>query len=236
MRHSAFLWLGKVCLKRCAWFVDLIGFVFTDGIEMAAKKKEPHKSGKRKVAKVGGVKDTRLVKRGVSIILCPEVKKEVKESLPQSCYDSAAAIRAQKRGVPLAGKYVPQTVEAVFANLARGLTEEAAAALAGVTYLTWKDWKKQHADLPIAVARVRSINQEQLITHIENGYEKNPRLALEMLQAQFAEFSPKKHVTLHGQVAHGSFDMGDLARLASERAKKDVVVDAEVVEPDQLES
>tara|TARA_R100000808_G_C2079531_1_gene103933 strand:+ start:123 stop:638 length:516 start_codon:yes stop_codon:yes gene_type:complete len=125
----------------------------------------------------------------------------VRDLIPESCRKKRGkdTIGRKKGGIT---KFTPQTMEAILRNVAIGLPEGRAAQLAGIRAGTLTDWKKDHQDVAEALARAGAVAQDELYGVVRKGMDKNPRLALEVLERRF----PKEWAA-HSKHAHAGIMM-----------------------------
>ena len=85
--------------------------------------------------------------------------------------------------------------------IARGYTQEDAALMVGVTAGTLSKWKTKHKDFEEACERAKTVNISVYLNVIHKGMEKDPKLALAMLE----RIHPKKYAQtkrVEGTMAH----------------------------------
>ena len=179
--------------------------------------------------------DRRLTVKGlhplktVSVDLPTELMSQCEALVPQSARDNLA--RQGQTGVKLGIVYTPQNVKALLANIVRGLPQESAAILSGIDKNTFWQLKKAHPDLANAIASAQALCEGELLNVVRGGFEKHPKLALDVLERRYASWAQKKDINVTGHVEHQGYTLESFRTLAQSRAQRDgLVVDVETVQ------
>ena len=146
---------------------------------------------------------------------------DIDDLVPQSAIDNG---KLKKKGGKGSGpaKYMPHTVRAIFRNVAIGLPEGRAAELAGISARTLCYWKKEYEDLTQALARVNAIAQDELLGKVRAGMERNPRLALDVLERRFPkDWAPQSKHAHAGMILQSAIPPEMMTALYSGRAGRD---------------
>ena len=168
--------------------------------------------------------------RAVSVDLPLELMKQCEALVPQSARDNLA--RQGATGVKLGIVYTPNNVKALLANIVRGLPQESAAILSGIDKNTFWQLKKAHPDLANAIASAQALCEGSLLEVVRGGFEKHPKLALDVLERRYASWAQKKDINVTGHVEHQGYTLESFRTLAQSRAQRDgLVVDVEIVQP-----
>lgn len=180
--------------------------------------------------------DRRLTVKGlhplktVSVDLPIEVMQQCEALVPQSARDNLA--KQGQTGVKLGMVYTPSNCKALLANIVRGLPQESAAILSGITRDTFWALKKAHPDLASAIASAQALCEAALLNVVRGGFEKHPKLALDVLERRYASWAQKKDINVTGHVEHQGYTLESFRTLAQSRATRDgLVVDVETVTP-----
>ena len=149
-----------------------------------------------------------------------------------------SAIDATKRGVTANDKYTRDNVLMILRLIAGGYSQQDASNLVGVTPSTLSKWKQKHQDFEEACEQVKSVNISMYLNVIHKGMERDPKLALAMLERvhpkQYAQTKRVEGTMSHAH-EHGPSKL--LLQLHEERKAldskqtTDVLSDAKVVEP-----
>jgi len=181
-------------------------------------------------------KETSLTVRGqypvrsVSVDLSTELMAQCEALVPQSARDNLAKQGAT--GVKLGMVYTPNNCKALLANIVRGLPQESAAILSGISRDTFWQLKKAHPDLSNAIASAQALCEGALLNVVRGGFEKHPKLALDVLERRYASWAQKKDINVTGHVEHQGYTLESFRTLAQSRAQRDgLVVDVETVQP-----
>jgi hypothetical protein len=139
---------------------------------------------------------------------------------PQSAVSFDRLARANHP--PEALKYNRENVLVVLRMVALGLPQSGAAAAIGVDPNRISEWKAKYPDFQLALDRATVINQESLLSAVYAGIDKNPKLALELLDRRHPkDFGQTKRVEANGVISHAHSAVGVLAQLQGERKKLD---------------
>lgn len=125
--------------------------------------------------------------------------KEKMSDIETMCPESAIAV--SKRGVTANDRYTRDNVIMILKLIAQGYTQEDAALMVGVTARTLSGWKQKHKDFEEACERAKTVNISVYLNVIHKGMEKDPKLALAMLE----RIHPKKYAQtkrVEGTMAH----------------------------------
>ena len=168
--------------------------------------------------------------RSVSVDLSTELMDQCEALVPQSARDNLAKQGAT--GVKLGMVYTPNNCKALLANIVRGLPQESAAILSGISRDTFWQLKKAHPDLSNAIASAQALCEGALLNVVRGGFEKHPKLALDVLERRYASWAQKKDINVTGHVEHQGYTLESFRTLAQSRAQRDgLVVDVETVQP-----
>ena len=168
--------------------------------------------------------------RSVSVDLSTELMAQCEALVPQSARDNLAKQGAT--GVKLGMVYTPNNCKALLANIVRGLPQESAAILSGISRDTFWQIKKAHPDLSNAIASAQALCEGALLNVVRGGFEKHPKLALDVLERRYASWAQKKDINVTGHVEHQGYTLESFRTLAQSRAQRDgLVVDVETVQP-----
>jgi len=168
--------------------------------------------------------------RSVSVDLSTELMAQCEALVPQSARDNLAKQGAT--GVKLGMVYTPNNCKALLANIVRGLPQESAAILSGISRDTFWQLKKAHPDLSNAIASAQALCEGALLNVVRGGFEKHPKLALDVLERRYASWAQKKDINVTGHVEHQGYTLESFRTLAQSRAQRDgLVVDVETVQP-----
>ena len=168
--------------------------------------------------------------RSVSVDLSTELMAQCEALVPQSARDNLAKQGAT--GVKLGMVYTPNNCKALLANIVRGLPQESAAILSGISRDTFWQLKKAHPDLSNAIASAQALCEGALLNVVRGGFEKHPKLALVVLERRYASWAQKKDINVTGHVEHQGYTLESFRTLAQSRAQRDgLVVDVETVQP-----
>tara|TARA_R110000868_G_scaffold117108_8_gene311152 strand:- start:356 stop:952 length:597 start_codon:yes stop_codon:yes gene_type:complete len=178
--------------------------------------------------------DRRLTVKGlqplktVCVDLPSETMAQCEALVPQSARDNLE--RQGQTGVRLGVVYTPGNIKALLANIVRGLPQESAAILSGIRKQTYWELKKAHPDLADAVASAQALCEGELLNVVRGGFEKHPKLALDVLERRYASWAQKKDINVSGHVEHQGYTLESFRTLAQSRAARDgLVVDVETV-------
>ena len=167
--------------------------------------------------------------RSVSVDLSTELMAQCEALVPQSARDNLAKQGAT--GVKLGMVYTPNNCKALLANIVRGLPQESAAILSGISRDTFWQLKKAHPDLSNAIASAQALCEGALLNVVRGGFEKHPKLALDVLERRYASWAQKKDINVTGHVEHQGYTLESFRTLAQSRAQRDgLVVDVETVQ------
>lgn len=145
---------------------------------------------------------------------------DVSDLIPQSVADQAKAVKGGRGSGP--NKYTKPTVTAILRNVAIGMPEGRAAELAGIRAGTLSDWKKRWGDLSDALARAAAVAQDELYGVVRKGMNKNPRLALEVLERRFPqEWAAHSKHQVQGVMVQTQVSADMLANLYGARRERD---------------
>lgn len=157
-----------------------------------------------------------------ALIAMPDpTRVDVKDLIPETCKakkgkDSLGRVKGGPH------KYNQQTVEAILRNVAIGMPESRAAQLAGISAGTLSEWKKKWADMREALARAAAVAQDELYGVVRQGMQKNPRLALEVLERRFpSEWAAHSKHQVAGVMMQTQVSPDMLAGLHAARVQRD---------------
>ena len=157
-----------------------------------------------------------------ALIAMPDPSRvDVTDLIPASVNEEAERIKDDKRAQAIS-KYTKVTVEAILRNVAIGLPESRAAQLAGISRETLTKWKGKWADMRSALAHAEAIAQDELYGVVRQGMQKNPRLALEVLERRFpSEWAAHSKHQVAGVMMQTQVSPDMLAGLHAARAQRD---------------
>ena len=165
-----------------------------------------------------------------------EAFKERMSDIETMCPESAIAV--SKRGVTANDKYTRDNVIMILKLIAQGYTQEDAALMVGVTARTLSGWKQKHEDFNEACERAKTVNISVYLNVIHKGMEKDPKLALAMLE----RIHPKKYAQtkrVEGTMSHAHehgpskllLQLHEERKALDSKQTTDVASDAKVIEP-----
>ncbi len=169
-----------------------------------------------------------------AIIAMPDPSSiDVKDLIPASVKEEAKRIKGDRRAQAIS-KYTSQNVEAILRNVAIGLPEGRAAQLAGVSRETLSKWKGKWGDMRHALAHAEAIAQDELYGVVRKGFQKNPRLALEVLERRFPkDWASHSNHKVAGVMMQTQISPEMLAGLYGARSERDGSGDMESPDPEQ---
>ena len=149
------------------------------------------------------------------------IKDDLLAICPQSAKDEDKKPLHKRREHDL---YNRHNVMAVLRVIAAGMPQSTAAAVIGCAPETLSRWKAVHPDFALAVDRANALNQMLLVGRVLKGMEKNPRLALDLLDRRHPKyFAPTKRVEQTGSVEHRVGPSQMLSQLHETRQKLDAL-------------
>ena len=169
-----------------------------------------------------------------AIIAMPDPSSiDVKDLIPASVKEEAERIKGDRRAQAIS-KYTTHNVEAILRNVAIGLPEGRAAQLAGISRETLSKWKSKWGDMRHSLARAEAIAQDELYGVVRKGMQKNPRLALEVLERRFpGEWAAHSKHQVAGVVMQTQISPDMLAGLHGARQDRDASGDKESPDAEQ---
>jgi len=192
----------------------------------AKKRRSPVLTQEQQIIKGKSLKLPKDINAAIDALIPKEVKQQDRDDITLMAGNKAKISRWKRK---------TDIVRAVLGNVVRSRPVEQAAYLAGITPKTWYEWCEKWPALRDAAKGAEALMSEDLLDVIYESLHKHPRLALDLLERrQPHHFASRQNQAV--QVQHQHQLSGEaLALLGSYRQQADeVVIDAEVIPPEQL--
>jgi transposase len=96
-------------------------------------------------------------------------------------------------------KRTPETEEAIFAALRKGMTKKAAAASGGITYTTLREWEQAFPEFAEALKAAEADSQQELLKKIWTASDQQWQAAAWMLERRWPQdFARRQALEMSG--------------------------------------